>query len=219
MQALSIFEPYLRAEVMALGLEAREARVSALERMGDTELRRVNNLARSGGELARVKAAGVQKEPGPSQAKKRKRAGGKNKTRKRRGRNARGRDDDKASADETESDNDEGASGSDGEGRSTRVEAPRTRARGRTEAGEATQTSDQTTTISAEAGTAVTARGAPATVAEVEAVKAPKWAKEARATLLQGEIGNEPAWKECMELWWALEASAKFVSPVSAFCF
>ncbi|KAJ7823357.1 hypothetical protein B0H13DRAFT_1919662 [Mycena leptocephala] len=194
---------WARPPTLEQSLQERiQARVSALEHMGDTELRRVNNLARSRGELARVKAAGMQKEPGPSQAKKRKRTGGKNMSRKRRGQNARGRDDDEASADKNESDDGEGASGSDGEGR---------------KAGEATQTSDQTTTISAEAGTAVTARGAPATVAEVKAVKAPKWAKEARATLLRGEIGNEPAWKECMELWWVLEASAKFVSPVKGF--
>jgi hypothetical protein len=236
MQALPILEPHLHAELMALGLGARETRIGTLERMGETELRWVNNLARSEGELARVKATAMEKAPAASEPKKRKRAAGKKKPRKRVGRNARGRDADEDSAEETESDDNDGADGSDGEeGPSTRGEAPRTRGRGRQEkeAGETTQTSaegtaattntttrgrqeteaGETTQTSAE-GTAATAN---TTTAAVEGVKVPKWAKEARSTFLEGQVGNEPAWKECVELWWALEASTKFASPVGVF--
>ncbi|KAJ7809603.1 hypothetical protein B0H13DRAFT_2385138 [Mycena leptocephala] len=81
-----------------------------------------------------------------------------------------------------------------------------TRGRQETEAGETTQTSAE--------GTAATAN---TTTAAVEGVKVPKWAKEARSTFLEGQVGNEPAWKECVELWWALEASTKFASPVKGF--
>jgi hypothetical protein len=228
MQALPILEPYLRDELLALGLEERDARICALERMGETELRRVNNLARSGGELARVKATGVGKAPNASEGKKRKRAGAKNKPRKRPSRNTRGRGDDEDSAEETEDDDANDTGGE--EGSSMREEPPRTRRRGRMEeeaAGEGTPTNPEVTANTTTAATAnaaaaatrneITAGVVAASMAAVEGVKAPKWAKEVRSALLEGEVGKEPAWKACAELWWALEESTKFVSPVSFF--
>ncbi|KAJ7168097.1 hypothetical protein C8R43DRAFT_853617, partial [Mycena crocata] len=48
-------------------------------------------------------------------------------------------------------------------------------------------------------------------------VKAPKWAMDARATLLAGEFAEEEAWNGAVEAWWALEASTRFVSPTKGF--
>jgi hypothetical protein len=46
-------------------------------------------------------------------------------------------------------------------------------------------------------------------------VKGAKWAEDAHAMLLDGELGEVEGWKNIASLWWALEASMRFVSPVS----
>ncbi|KAJ7642310.1 hypothetical protein DFH06DRAFT_1137331 [Mycena polygramma] len=68
----------------------------------------------------------------------------------------------------------------------------------------------------AKIGAAVsTTRGKPSKSFEV--AKAPKWAQNARATLLDSDFSTEQGWIDAIVAWWAFEASTKFVSPVRGF--
>jgi hypothetical protein len=80
---------------------------------------------------------------------------------------------------------------------------------------------DAAAATSSGAEEAPTANGAAAagSVSETEAAKnAPKWAKEAHTTLFGGDLGMDDAWKVTAGLWWVLETSTGFASPVSPFC-
>jgi hypothetical protein len=226
---------------MSLGICEREARVEALERMGELELRRTNNTARREAELARIKAqgghTGLEEDVGKVMNKRKKKAV-KSKPRKRQTRARRGDHED--SAEETEEGSAQESDGDDVE--IVRAEPPQTRGRGRKQTtGTATEdaaasstpgtaaagpgtgiaTDDAAATVSSSAERALTADGAAAKQGNAEpepTYKAPKWAKEAHATLFSGDLANDDAWRGTAGLWWTLEASTAFVSPVSSFC-
>ncbi|KAJ7915946.1 hypothetical protein B0H13DRAFT_2323814 [Mycena leptocephala] len=240
MKALPILEVDLRAKLMSLGICEREARVEALERMGELELRRTNNTARREAELARIKAqgghTGLEEDVGKVMNKRKKKAV-KSKPRKRQTRARRGDHED--SAEETEEGSAQESDGDDVE--IVRAEPPQTRGRGRKQTtGTATEdaaasstpgtaaagpgtgiaTDDAAATVSSSAKRALTADGAAAKQGNAEpepTYKAPKWAKEAHATLFSGDLANDDAWRGTAGLWWTLEASTAFVSPVKGF--
>jgi hypothetical protein len=58
MKALPILETDLHAELTAQSTQERQARIEVLKRMGQLELHRTNNAARSKAELALIKVQG-----------------------------------------------------------------------------------------------------------------------------------------------------------------
>ncbi|KAJ6480747.1 hypothetical protein C8R47DRAFT_1218593 [Mycena vitilis] len=244
MDALPTLEAGLRSILMALDPEARERRLGELEHMSVVQLRRANNVAHSEWELAKVRAEKGGGEPIPppvaeaGKGKSRKKAA-KAAPRKRNQKGRRDKADEEESAEESNSDVDDGTE-------PTRREPPQTRQRKAavttvaTGGGDITEQrveSDATATTpnantardKAAATTAPGARKAQASNGAAASTrrdlprksfpvtKAPKWAQNARATLLNADFSSEQSWIEAIVAWWALEASTKFASPVRGF--
>jgi hypothetical protein len=235
MQALPILEGDLRAQLMSLALGERDARLAALERMGELELRRTNNTVRREVELERLKAQGaytsVEEEVWKNKKRKRnavkEKGTGRPKARKRKVRGRRTADEED-SAQESESEEDD-AEESDGEEQPpVHAEPPQMRGRGQMQAGTASNgkaaapassSAEQAPAADGAVAEPVSSGPKPAAVTIVDPMKAPKWAREARANLLAGGLGDNEAWKATMTLWWALETSTGFNSPVRrCFC-
>jgi hypothetical protein len=226
---------------MSLPLTEREGKVGELEQMGNLELRRANNNAKSEAELAKIKGQGLPGTDGVTEAtagRKRKRvsAGRTAKPKAKRGsRKKKGRVDE--SEDESSAESSEEEDGGE-ENAPARVEPPKTRSRGAKEAGAAgPQKGAVPSTEAAAGGGAASSNAATTVVAAINndaaskadaargpakkqkgpanaAVKGAKWAEDARAMLLDGGLGEIEEWKNITSLWWALEASTRFVSPV-----
>ncbi|KAJ6448431.1 hypothetical protein C8R45DRAFT_947961 [Mycena sanguinolenta] len=184
-------------------------RIVQLEQMDSMSLRRENNTARRTAELARIKAAGGSGPPGAvgttqTKAKKRKctKKPAAMKGRKR-GWGGRGRDKQEQEESSMESDGDEDGEDEDMDG-VVEADVRQTRSWGSQKA-----------------------RPAPTDVPEVDGDDSdegeraedntPKWAKNARMTLLgvgSDVAGLEARWTKGVQLWWDLERSTRFVSPV-----
>jgi hypothetical protein len=190
----------------------------------------MNNKARSEAELARIKAqgglVGVEVAVEPSIGGKQKRAAPKKTDKPRTKRARRGRKPrDEESEESAESSGEEVG---DEDESPIRLEPPKTRGRGRQQAtggekGRAnpdaaaapTTTSAAPTTMPDAAATTNTATATAATNdVRAAAKKGAKWAEDARIMLLEGRLGDEDSWKKVTNLWWDLEASTSFTSPV-----
>ncbi|KAF8180049.1 hypothetical protein K438DRAFT_1977012 [Mycena galopus ATCC 62051] len=192
---LAIVELALRAEIMCLVPSEREQRIAQLECMDKLALRRANNNAQRSAELARIKAAGGGGAlPAPTltttkpPTRKRKRSHGQAKPRKRggrKGRTGRQRDQDRSKSEESDS----GLDNLDDDNQ--RIDPPQTRSQ------RDKLTPPPVLDAADDAGEAAT------TVQNT-----PKWAKNARATLLGAEsdpAAQDSKWQKGVGLWWDLE--------------
>ncbi|KAJ7040208.1 hypothetical protein C8F04DRAFT_1253967 [Mycena alexandri] len=187
--SLAIIEADLRAELAALPLAEREARVHALEAMGMLELRRTNNLAASEAGVARGKAQTAEAAAAAMetvQGKKRKAAAKTAPKPKKRARKTQVQLDGSEESDEGEE--------------AVREEPVITRGR------------------DAEAAGAKGAEGAEARAeaAILALAKKPKWAAHGWEVLAMGMVKNKK-WMEMLELWWKLEASTKYATSPKGF--
>ncbi|KAF8171736.1 hypothetical protein K438DRAFT_1773036 [Mycena galopus ATCC 62051] len=190
MQVLLILVPELRAEIMSLVPSEWEPRIVQLERMDKSA------------ELARIKAAGGGAPPGATTtskapSRKCKRLRGPAKPRKRGGRR-------RASIEveedeETSEESDEGLEDSGDENQPR--DPPQTRGR------QAKSTPPPIPDVADDVE-------GDATMALEDA---PKWAKNARATLIGADSNpgaQDTVWKKSVGVWWDLERSTNFASPI-----